>query len=204
MQCVAGRVLEPVDIARLAAIAFLHDVGKLHPGFQAKGWADNVRKPELRDHLTAGWAFFDQASIETAHPFSQTLRIVSSWGKPETIGALVAAMFAHYGRPVARPNTNSSSYWDFPGPYDWRAEAGRFDRALRDWFAPAFAPGGSPLPDSAEFHHFFAGFLALADWIGSDRQFFGSPTRVGIDRDQDPRRTSADGSSNARGEGEPS
>ena len=34
----AGRTLSSVDLERLAVIAFLHDVGKLHPGFQAKGW----------------------------------------------------------------------------------------------------------------------------------------------------------------------
>ena len=36
----AGISLSSVHIARLAVLAFLHDCGKLHPGFQAKGWPE--------------------------------------------------------------------------------------------------------------------------------------------------------------------
>ena len=37
----AGRDLSEIEEARLAALVFLHDLGKLHPGFQAKA------RPEL-------------------------------------------------------------------------------------------------------------------------------------------------------------
>jgi len=44
-------------------------------------------------------------------------------------------------------------------------------RALKTWFSQGFADAG-PLPDAPRFQHFFAGLLALADWVGSDRRGF--------------------------------
>ena len=46
------------------------------------------------------------------------------------------------------------------------------DCMLRRWFQRAFDKPCSPLPDSPSFYHCFAGFLALADWIGLDERFF--------------------------------
>ncbi|MBW6496571.1 MAG: hypothetical protein K0B16_18850 [Burkholderiaceae bacterium] len=40
LETVAGRTLLANDIFRLSALVFLHDIGKLHPGFQAKGRPD--------------------------------------------------------------------------------------------------------------------------------------------------------------------
>lgn len=51
----AGRGLTGTDRARLAALVFLHDLGKLHPGFQVKGWSDRSlwRRPTV-PHASAG------------------------------------------------------------------------------------------------------------------------------------------------------
>ena len=38
----AGWALSATDIERLGMLVFLHDAGKLHPGFQAKGWPDGI------------------------------------------------------------------------------------------------------------------------------------------------------------------
>ena len=38
----AGRILSDIDIERLGVLVFLHDAGKLHPGFQSKGWPPDV------------------------------------------------------------------------------------------------------------------------------------------------------------------
>ena len=55
--------------------------------------------------------------------------------------------------------------------------------ALRRWFGEAFASRDEPLPDEPRFHHLIAGLVALADWIASDRQFFGfsAPFDMGYD-----------------------
>ena len=38
METAAKVQLTDADCQRLSALVFLHDIGKLHPGFQAKGW----------------------------------------------------------------------------------------------------------------------------------------------------------------------
>ena len=43
LKAAAGASLTELTCRRLAALAFLHDIGKLHPGFQAKGWASSLR-----------------------------------------------------------------------------------------------------------------------------------------------------------------
>jgi hypothetical protein len=40
MEASAERALTETDIARLAVLAFLHDVGKANSGFQAKRWRE--------------------------------------------------------------------------------------------------------------------------------------------------------------------
>ncbi len=45
--------------------------------------------------------------------------------------------------------------------------------ALRSWFPEAFGDDDETLTAEPPFIHFIAGLVALADWVGSDRRFFG-------------------------------
>ena len=155
---------------RLAALVFLHDIGKLHPGFQAKGWPSGLWRAPLRGHLKEGWAFFLLAAKLPVHPFHKTMRQIMQWG--EAVGPLVAAMMAHHGRSVVPPSDPTLHDWPRLQHYDWQAEAGIIDDALKRWFAEAFEIGGERLPNNPRLHHAVAGFAALADWIGSDTEFF--------------------------------
>lgn len=47
LQTAEARLTE-ADCARLSVLVFLHDIGKLHPGFQAKGWPSNLWRGALR------------------------------------------------------------------------------------------------------------------------------------------------------------
>lgn len=162
----AGRPLSCVDIARLTALAFLHDVGKLHPEFQRKGWPDCEGGGV--SHTEAGFEVFIAASRDGAHPLASVLRRVLAWSaSPE---AELCMIFAHHGRPV-RLGSGVRPPWPDWAYYDWREEAEYFGACLEGWMPEAFAEGPI-LPDAPEFHHFIAGLLALADWIGSDRAFF--------------------------------
>ena len=169
----AGRPLTAVDRHRLAALAFLHDVGKLHPGFQAKGWPSLLWTGPLRGHTAESWTFFDLASRSPGHPFHPAATELPRWG--DAFAPLLLAMFAHHGRPLRVPPTPAIEDWDEPrlAHYRWRDEARCMADALRAWFAPAFAgEDGVELPDASRFHHLVAGLAALADWIGSDTRFF--------------------------------
>src|SRR5690606_25694213 len=54
---------------------------------------------------------------------------------------------------------------------NWKASERQMGRAMLAWF-PQIATAAPPQPVPRLAHH-FAGVLALADWIGSDRSVFG-------------------------------
>ena len=170
LETAADARLTDADCQRLSAMAFLHDIGKLHPGFQAKGWTSGSWRGPKCGHLKEGWAFLTLASKWPDHPFHKTMREIMGWGV--AVVPLFAAMIAHHGRPVEQPPDPTLHDWPCLPHYDWRAEARVMDDAMHQWFAAAFEPGGEALPDSPRFHHTVAGLVALADWIGSDRRFF--------------------------------
>ena len=168
----AGRPLSDVDCQRLAALTFLHDIGKLHPGFQAKGWPEGLWRGPTRGHLQEGWAFLQLAFPNSEHPFHQTLQQIQAWGG--ACEPIIAAAFAHHGRTVFPSGDPTLRDWDRPEllHYDWRIEAKRMDDALHRWFPDAFQANHGSLPEEPRFHHLIAGLMSLADWIGSDMRFF--------------------------------
>ena len=170
----AGSSLDDVQRDRLSALVFLHDVGKLHPGFQAKGWPKGKWRVPRRGHLSEGWNFLILAAQESEHPFHQTMRLIMRWGAESTISDIVAAILAHHGRPVACPRDPGFSEWDHPSSlvFNWRAEARSFRDVMMQWFGAAFNGEAAPLPDSIRFHHEVAGLVVLADWMGSDERIF--------------------------------
>jgi len=162
----AGRSLTREDLLRLAALVFLHDIGKLMPGFQAKG------RPDLRcaanvNHSEAGWRILRAAGERADHPLASLLDRIGSWG--DSVTPLLNAVFAHHGRPVS---SDQASYGAIPAVAGYDMTAAMVD-LQRMWNA-AFVdlPGTGSLPGTSPFVHLFAGLVALADWIGSDRSFF--------------------------------
>ena len=174
LEAAAQADLTEVDCQRLAALAFLHDIGKLHPGFQAKGWPIELRPGKTRGHTKESREFILLAhKWRKEHPFHSTLLKILEWG-PHAVPSLLAAMFAHHGQPVPQPTNPTLQSWDLPRTthYAWRSEADQMGKALVKWFEGAFVTGAPPLSDNSQFHHMVAGFAALADWIGSNVEFF--------------------------------
>ncbi|MDE0241382.1 MAG: CRISPR-associated helicase Cas3' [bacterium] len=168
----AGSPLNDVQRQRLSVLVFLHDIGKLHPGFQAKGWPAGSWSRPLHGHLEEGWAFLLHAFQYPEHPFHDTMGRIVTWG--EAVSPLLAAAIAHHGRPVRPPP--DSIPWDHGVPvtphYDWRTATRSMTEVVPRWFAEGFQGSADPLPNDAHFHHLVAGLAALADWLGSDRRFF--------------------------------
>lgn len=185
----AARALEEHDIARLAAIVFLHDLGKANAGFQAKRWPDEERP---RGRLTAGHgveaiALLDAAShSEEAEALLLRLPIpeMGAWGRLETLDGLLRASIAHHGRPLAdAPDWfNVRSHWCAHEGYDPGGQLTQIGWVLKRFLPAAFAEGGRPLPDSPRFAHCFAGLVQLADWLGSDNSRFFPFSELGEDR----------------------
>ena len=174
LEAAAEQKLMEVDCARLAAIAFLHDIGKLHPAFQAKGWPDGTWSGKKQSHIatTVTWCEDLEGRIEIA--LDGVLPDLIKWSGKTGPSVWLELVFAHHGRPVPERIGKRRSYEEFVKPlhYDWEAEEAQLGKAMRCWFPAAFheAP---PLPETDRFHHAFCGAMALADWVGSDKRAFG-------------------------------
>ncbi len=170
----AGKPIDDAQLDRLSALVFLHDVGKLHPGFQAKGWPEEARRLPKRGHLAEGWSFLMLAAKESQHPFHESMSRILQWGEESVVSDLFAAVLAHHGRPVACRGDPMLSDWDNPSSpeFDWRAETKSLRDVMERWFGEAFSSKAAALPACERFHHEVAGLIVLADWLGSDERIF--------------------------------
>ena len=177
----AGTAFSRQTVARLGAVVFLHDIGKLHPGFQAKGWREGLWTRPVRSHVPESLAFLELSGRFAEHPFREVMQSLSQWGAG--VEALIIASLSHHGRPIeAGPQAVAADWPELPH-YGWRMEAKTMADAVRCWFPDAFVEHAR-LPEQRRFAHFFAGLAALADWIGSDKRFFEFVPAFDRDYDQ--------------------
>lgn len=170
LAALGGRTsLDEVDIARLAALAALHDAGKVNLGFQ--------RKADPHPALVAGHVRPLFALLASRLPErNQVLEAIEcdailEWA-PE---GLLLASFAHHGEPVGLDTHGAVA-----DPVLWRRAGGRDPigaledllQRVRAWFPAAFCRDHEPLPEAPAFQHAFNGLVTLADWIGSDVRSF--------------------------------
>lgn len=175
LESAAGRPLTPEDCARLAALTFLHDIGKANAGFQGRYWSDASDRPAgwhvpACGHGPQGWALFAGALHEAGRllgglPIEQ----MSLWG--DACLPLMHASISHHGRPASPDGTES--VWrpvrDASDViYDPAEAIGAMGRAILAQYPEGFVSNAPPLPDAPAFTHLFAGLVQLADWLGSD------------------------------------
>ena len=177
-----GSILSRRTLARLSAIVFLHDIGKLHPGFQAKGWPQGIWRQPLRGHVAESLSFLHLAYQDTGHPFHNMTKSIARWGVG--VVPLILASFSHHGRPIEEGPQASRGDWPNLPHYSWRAETATMIKALSRWFPAALTGDDEALPDQSFFVHFFAGLAALADWVGSDTRFFKFVPKFDLHYDQ--------------------
>lgn len=167
----AGRPLSEVDIERLGVLVFLHDAGKLYPGFQAKGWPSGVWKDPPSGHVKEGLEYY----LVNGHPATKPLLVdhLNDW---QVEVGLLRAVISHHGRPAPRdlrPLEAIRRIWIGVGAYEPQAAAVEFGKMAQAWYPAAFAPHqGSALPVSPAFDHLMCGLASLADWVGSDATQF--------------------------------
>ena len=174
--------LTPRTLSRLSCIAYLHDIGKLHPGFQAKGWPSGSYEHSLQGHVGKSVGLMLDASRQVDHPFRVLVGQLKTWGSTPT--ELLLASFSHHGRPIPVDSGEGDRHWPSVSGYDWRAEASILVDAVRNWYPEAFEECEDSLPASPYFTHFYAGLVALADWVGSSRKHFAYIREFDPDYDQ--------------------
>jgi CRISPR-associated endonuclease/helicase Cas3 len=93
---------------------------------------------------------------------------------------MLIASISHHGRPISQSNIDDWLYnhsyhiqlWQPSAGYDPLAALDHLAEVVRAAFPAAFENGIPPINATAELQHRFAGLVMLADWIGSDTQFF--------------------------------
>lgn len=162
--------LFPAQIARLSALAALHDVGKVNHGFQARAFDKNAERighvAPLIDFLLCN------DSIQGEIIQALGIREIAGWcGSEQDTIAFLLATWGHHGRPVLAQPGFRAHLWRKNAMCDPIAGIAELRQATEQWFPAAFspAPGFRMTP---QFLHAYNGALTLADWMGSDTQIF--------------------------------
>lgn len=164
------------DRTRLAALAALHDLGKINHGFQNQPF--DLPGPKA-GHITPLVSLLDNHTEGTSA--RAVMKALREAGRLERLAHLIekgknrwpfAAIMAHHGSlPRAQPA--HADLWRAAGGYDPIRACRDLAEAIGAWFPAAFAP--VPVAWSSPFGHAFAGLLTLADWLGSDDTVFLLP-----------------------------
>lgn len=157
--------MTPEEISCLTALAFLHDIGKLAPGFQAKIWPSNGGLATI-GHLEAGWLWGEAPSGEGLG--ANWHHVLGTWSD---LGQWFSFILSHHGRPMDHPGNGkvATTFREIAG-YDWQREHRDIGAAFGRWF-PTLDKSRPP-PAAPAFLHFLCGLLTLADWIASDSRAF--------------------------------
>ncbi len=173
------------QIERLSVLAALHDAGKFNVGFQNKA----LLHPEFTSgHVAPILGLFDPnfwdektERLSVALCFDELAR----WCVDEASFAhLFFASLAHHGKPV-RPyqkDGRTRRCWESSHGLDPFAGIANLVSRTRRWFPRAYSTAGELLPDAPAFQHAFSGLVTLADWLGSDTDFFPYSTDPSADR----------------------
>jgi CRISPR-associated endonuclease/helicase Cas3 len=163
--------LSEVDIARLAALAAFHDVGKFNLGFQNK--ADPGRQPRA-GHVGEMLRLLEAHGSQELRALIANLPLleIQKWAVDGAGYDLFVAAIAHHGRPPEDGNHNVKIWRATPNGRDPFAGIARLSAKVREWFPAAFAADAAPLPATPRFQHAFCGLVTLADWLASDRAVF--------------------------------
>ena len=178
LQRAAGRNLNDSDHARLAVLAFLHDIGKANTGFQVRYWSSSAERPPgwhtpPCGHGPQGWGLFDDALNGMHWPQRILAHLpvdaMNDWGDGWL--NLLHASISHHGRPVqSEGHSNQWAPVQHAGQvlYDPAQAVGAISAEMQAQYPQAFTNDGPELPDAPAFAHLFAGLVQLADWLGSD------------------------------------
>jgi CRISPR-associated endonuclease/helicase Cas3 len=168
--------LTATDRAQLAALAALHDVGKINQGFQRRPFFPGEQGGHVRpvvamlaDLPTSPANQAAQKALFARGGLGRLLHLLA-----DENGACIPldAILAHHGSLPATAPPNPR-IWAASDGYDPVSACADLVDAIVAWFPDAL---GAARPNwSPAFQHAFAGLVMLADWIGSDARHFRMP-----------------------------
>jgi CRISPR-associated endonuclease/helicase Cas3 len=166
----------------LVRLAALHDLGKFHPDFQRKVDGHCKRRlPELIKYIDCRerpirhdiLGFLIAQEIELTARFDMLFPAL----QPYEVEDLFRPVMLHHGRPADEPTSTH-----------WRNAVNEIEPAINRFIEEAFAliPCDAPplrnQPSEAQLAVFswaLAGLIVLADWIGSNEEYFEYCENVG-------------------------
>lgn len=176
LEVTSGHLLSGGQLDRLAVIALLHDIGKCNRGFQAKRDSD---AGETAGHVVEAGAFLVAEQLQDlwSPTWRRFIEELCSWfrGGSEHALAVLLAAISHHGRPVSLDLINHGTparWWRPEREIDPLRGVDELVDAARRAFPGAFDAAVEPIDATPALQHRFAGLVMLADWIGSDTQFF--------------------------------
>ncbi len=173
-KAICGVELDNTTSARFSVFAGLHDVGKTTAGFQAK----NRGGSRTHGHIMPMGALCDEGFRKN---FLEIFPWLSEWG--ESASDFLTCTFGHHGSFPSTIDEACGSdviaaqrvkLWKEKLPSGLSPLDGL--KSLADhfeiWLPDAFIKSAPALPEMEPVQHLFTGLLIMADWIGSDEQFF--------------------------------
>jgi CRISPR-associated endonuclease/helicase Cas3 len=166
---------------RLAVLALLHDFGKCNRGFQAKA---NPQAHETAGHVMEALAFLYAGDSDAwSSAWRELMQTVAGWfADAEQAMQMLIASISHHGRPVSQQDidgwlvgsahTHHLQLWQPSAGYNPLAALDQLAQTARAAFPEAFRDDTPAIDATPKLQHRFAGLVMLADWIGSDTQFF--------------------------------
>ncbi len=179
--------LSPAQLDRLAVIAYLHDFGKCNRGFQAK--IDLAARHTAGHVLEAAALLFDLQALWPP-AWTALLTDLAGWFRDDAQAVeMLLASISHHGRPVSESDYHSAGvdrtarcWWTAADGYRPLVALDNLVHAARTAFPDAFGADVPILDATPALQQRFAGLVMLADWIGSDTQFFPYRQSLGEDR----------------------
>ena len=159
----------------IAALAALHDLGKITPGFQRKcnAWLEENKLPDIDRRYR--WDVLENDHGRVSHATIQDFLLKIGVSSDSAL-YLASVLGAHHGRIKYIPNPRGykiNPISENESGIDWDRERQRCAEQL--WTALQ-GENAVTLTDESPAIWWFAGLTSVADWIGSDERFF-SPER---------------------------
>jgi len=191
-QCLGETVPKLLDRFKLQAsvigsLAALHDLGKIAPGFQRKcpPWLCAHGLESLDRQF--GWS----TTMESSHAkvtHASVQKVLTDFGaSPQTAACLATVLGAHHGRIQAAPDSRPFrpvGLSESRSGIRWEEERDHAARAILQAFGTD--PRTLSMAVDQPSLWWLAGLTTVADWIGSDEQFF-APGNLSEERQRMPR-----------------
>ncbi|MFH1963240.1 MAG: CRISPR-associated helicase Cas3' [bacterium] len=172
-----------LQASTVGALAALHDLGKISPGFQRKCEAWLEENNLARIACNSCWdTAMESDHGKVSHAAIQAF-LAESGVDRKTAKFVSAVLGSHHGRltpPNDRGYRTQKGISETQSCIDWDAERMANARMIWDQFVECSIP--FTLSDDSPSLWWLAGLTSVADWIGSDERFF-PPERRGGDED---------------------